>query len=463
MGPRSAVRNVAAITIQRWYRRRLEVTRAIRLLAILHILHHERNKTAKIAPILFEITTAYVDSVNDNHREDHSMSGDGGDGVHLIDFLENSTTSRGKPLFRLVELLLSLAVRYGERLHHLHTEKNRQYQCKQYQYKQQQGCCPQRLLLLTDTMLVELLLDIRRAGDVKQHEPAEKPKEEPQRVVWCLRHCLDAAGISWFVEMSRRVEIEKNIQRTSPLYYSFIRTFQNTRVTQLLLPCVCDDSVVLADVPPLPQPPSLWTAPFLPTAETSHVHSQKNNNNNNNSKNEIQPQKEKDDEDEDDDDDDSIVNENDEEEEEDEDEDYDDDKYYNRQHAREQARLSRILSALQMEEPSVEEKEKNDKNKAERRSEEETAAQDSYMQLFGEVKEVLFPTLNTMKIPTSACKNTKTTTNKKDLDSRFCVVCELSGIEDELVVCCCGNCIHRDCTHTSMNGEWRCSRFCQPL
>ncbi|KEG07705.1 hypothetical protein DQ04_09041030 [Trypanosoma grayi] len=86
-----------------------------------------------------------------------------------------------------------------------------------------------------------------------------------------------------------------------------------------------------------------------------------------------------------------------------------------------------------------------------RRNDEEAEARESYMQIFGEVRGVLFPTLVSAKTAAAA---------PDSASSCFCVVCELPVEPDEILLCSCGSSVHSDCADTAADGVLYCSRFC---
>ncbi|KEG06501.1 hypothetical protein DQ04_13621010, partial [Trypanosoma grayi] len=174
MGRHTATRSVAAVAIQRWHRRRCEVTRAVRLLALLHVLQHEKRGSGTVAPLLREMAATAPGEVADDNSVNRSTDG---------------------ALCSVLGLLLELVVAYAERLHTENYTRRLLLERRAAELRtpgEMQALDVilgvQRLPLLPDATLVELITDVRVAAAAGR-----------QQRVWCVRRCLGAAGVERLV------------------------------------------------------------------------------------------------------------------------------------------------------------------------------------------------------------------------------------------------------------------------
>ncbi|ESL11582.1 hypothetical protein TRSC58_00663 [Trypanosoma rangeli SC58] len=396
MGSESATRYVAAVTIQRWIGRRNEVTRAMRLLGILHALHDEAKGKVTVTHLLqgMESCTGVADT---------TTVGSSGDDA---------------PSREAVNLLLVLAVAYAERLHS--ENYARQRICSKGASQQQRPRekvkrvgkprdAMRRMLLLPDAVLEQLVLDVR----------AGRGQQGPQRV-WSLQRCLDASCIACLSRLVCGVQEAGEAKRMRSLWWSLRRTLLDAPVG---LHCIAFNT--LNDVPPLPKPPVVRAGKSL-TAEGE--------------RDSQTPSPVSDDEKDyaaldtssataDDDDGEDV---------------YSDEKYYKRQKRREEARVARIMSLLEMESPTTTTATGED-------GMDEAGSRDLYMELFGDVGDVFFPTLNAMR------STPQKTTNGIP---KCCIVCELQDELEGVARCLCGGWVHVGCAVSVSNGVPRCSQFC---
>ncbi|RNF09079.1 hypothetical protein TraAM80_02511 [Trypanosoma rangeli] len=399
MGPESATRYVAAVTIQRWIGRRNEVTRAMRLLGILHALHDEAKGKVTV--------------------------------MHLLQGMESftdvaATTTVGSsdddaPSREAVNLLLVLAVAYAERLHSENYARQRicskgasQLQGAREEVKRvgQPRDAMQRMLLLPDTVLEQLVLGVM----------AGRNQQGPQRAQG-LQRCLDASCITCLSRLVCGVQEAREAKRMRSLWWSLRRTLLDTPVG---LNCIASDT--LNDVPPLPKPPVVRVGKSL-TAEGERESQT--------------PSPVSDDEKDDATFDTSSATADD-----DDGEDaYSDEKYYKRQKRREEARVARIMSMLQMEGPTT----TTTTAAAGEDGMDEAGALNLYMELFGDVGDVFFPTLNAMRRTPQKATN--------DV-SKCCIVCELQDEMEGVAQCSCGSWVHVGCAVSVSNGVPCCSQFC---
>lgn len=396
MGRGSATRNVAAVTIQRWLRRRFELTRAIRLLGILHILREEVGDAGVVAPLLQGAVTTSISSLSDSTAVT-VMTG-GGD-------KELDTAQR------VVDSLIDVAVMYAKQLHAENFKRH-----VGVDSREAHDAAPRRVSLLPDTTLTRLLAQAR----------AERSARRCRQTAQHLQASLGASNVMWLLRFVSGAHPMEEVKKTRLLLWCLWRVLSN--VSALLSQ---DAAHSLDNAPPHSQ--SLFLQRVISRAVGKTAEEGENR-----EKKQVGPQAPCDgggNEDKVISDDDSTDS--------DADDAYDD-TYYNRREERLQARVARLKSLLKIHDTSA------GASKSDGLS--EAVAYESYVHRFGEVKDVLFPTLNAMrKVTSGSC-----TTN----NVCCCVVCELGGEAAEFVVCRCGNSLHADCATDAVNGVPRCSQFC---
>ncbi|RNF18373.1 uncharacterized protein Tco025E_04519 [Trypanosoma conorhini] len=383
MGHESATRYVAAAAIQRWLKRRQEVTRAVRLLGILRALQDEAKGKTTVAHLLQDVrspTDAGARTTVDSDDE-------------------------GVSTRETVGLLLALAVAYAERLH---TEN----------YARRRRCggeAGRRLLLLSDAALEQLGLEVRADRGPRG-----------------LRQCLDASCIACLSRLVCGAQEAGEAARLRPLWWGLRRALSADA------PVAPPHTVLntLDDVPPLPRPPVVRVGQPLAAARESQTPPPANNDGDDDVA--FDTSGGTGDDDDDDDDDSEDV--------------YSDEEYYARQKDREQVRVARIMSLLQMDDPTT--------AAAGKDATDEAAARESYMQLFGDVGDVLFPALNAAKTTSRKAASATTATGAGGTPNCCCIVCELQDEADRLARCPCGGWVHEECAVSVTNGVPRCSQFC---
>ncbi|PBJ68127.1 hypothetical protein BCY84_22399 [Trypanosoma cruzi cruzi] len=411
MGNESATRYVAAVTIQRWIKRRFEVTRAMRLLGILRVLQDEAKGKRTVTPLLEDLRSPTGVGM--------ATTADGSDG--------------GVSSSQAVKMLLELAVMYAERLHSENYTRQLMLSSHEPQSRGageedkravEQYDTTRRLLILSDEVLRQLVLDVR-----------DKSKQQGLQRGCGLQQCLDAPCITWLSHLFCKSQEVEEAWRARPFWWSLRHNLLDT--------CVATNHVgvgKLDDVPPLPQPPILRRGKSLAVEGGAQKLHPDGNKEKGDPKLDTSSGTDDDDDDGDKDDDDDDNSED----------FYSDEKYYEKKKEQEQATRARVMSFLQMDDSSAATRGKD--------AAEEAAARDSYMELFGEVRDVLFPTLNAMKamsteVATAAVKDTSNVSN-------CCIVCELQDEAGGLVRCPCGSWVHVDCAMSVSSGVPRCSQFC---
>nr|CCC90835.1 conserved hypothetical protein [Trypanosoma congolense IL3000] len=158
----------------------------------------------------------------------------------------------------------------------------------------------------------------------------------------------------------------------------------------------------------------------------------------------------------------------------DDDDEYSDRAYYANQKKREMARVARIASRLNMDDASikaaktgVEAVAAKAAEASKQRAKEAAAEHESYLKMFGDVGQVLYPFLSNTKLnSTQGSEAISTVTESGSVGTEeqwWCTVCELCGDADDLLICPCGNKLHRECAVTTSDKVPHCSRYCRTV
>ncbi|SCU71768.1 uncharacterized protein TEOVI_000334900 [Trypanosoma equiperdum] len=459
MGRRSDLRSVAVVAIQRWQGRRLEISQAMRLLGALHIMKKEQDGSDAVQPL---------------HGALAGNAGSGGEDVMAL---------------QGVEMLMDIATEYARRLHRDNYEKRRLgSKAANIEQRVELPLSFQRQILLPDAVVAgivdQVVSSFSGSGDNKSSLGG------PSSVATRMVNCWGTAGNILLAQLVGKRVVSADSHRR--LLHFLKCAIKLTKITvkcsvspraTAVSPMVQDDELEVHDVPPLPKPPVVPERRPLKAASgevtdagdgdgEGEALAEKVENIDVNAAADVSDRNGDSAADSSDS---STSGSSDSEGGGSSDDDYSDDKYYRDRKKREEARMARIATKLNMDDAAVRAaKTSRDAvaagTAAASKQREKEAAEEhkSYIQMFGDVGQVLFPALTNMKRSVASKNGANNATSVDGFTTNpgeplCCVVCELYGEVEELLVCRCGNKMHRDCGSSTVDGTLYCSKYCHAV
>ncbi|KAG8346405.1 hypothetical protein ERJ75_000784100 [Trypanosoma vivax] len=510
MGRKSDVQNVAAVAIQRWFMRRSDSARSVRLLAALHVLKlEEETANSLVSHTGAEVHSSCSLSVNFEKKAGSRDNGffsyvlaalnhESGSGV-INQPAMNYEDARGDAFCvtcRLVCLLVDVADMYARRLrrenYKLLKEREgrtlrREQDCGDSQRKEEDKHIPGGVALLSDCILLELM----EAAVARAPSSSGCPESCVALLETRLKSGFGAAGTAWLASATgkwscstkqtsaRENTIGFNVSDAAgrPLWVALVHAL---RRVQVVAPRAFPSGNFVPSASLLEDTLSVCEAHTSDdegkfSARTGSSTRVKDAAFIKGSKSEDPCSVDVDTSD-------SSS-----------DYEYDDEKYLERQKRRDEARMIRIAQRLEMDKELVLATKEGysavgagSRAAMQKRLNEDEKAQNEYVQLFGNMDETMLPGSVLKKSslmygnlrrarwdarrvktggtdPTaehfSSC-HVEEPSNSQKSALRICVVCELPDNEEVLRFCSCGSWVHSECASYGSGNVARCSLYC---